>query len=555
MRRVFLVFYYTYSVQLISGHKNNANPRVTTPLGDIEGSFMQSLLGKSIYEFRGIRYAKAPVGELRFQPPVPVESWSGVYNATKDGPACPQPIHRHISEDCLYLNIYTTKLPGLRYNPKRPVLFFIHPGGFYEMSSASNWFGPQYLLDRNIVLVTINYRLGSLGFMSTGDKWAPGNNGLKDQVIALKFVKHNIVSFGGDPNLVTIVGYSAGAISVATHLVSPMSTGLFHRAIVMSCSSFNHWPMGNHQFNLAQKQARLVGCPDDTSENIIRCLKTKSAEEIGDSLNGFKEFGSDPVIIWNTVIELDFGQERFLTEHPIRSVLKGKFQKVPVMTGVTTEEMSNRAIDVFKSDDKLLLEMDKEFGRVAPIAFIYERNTTRSRHISRKLRKEFLGMGPLTISAFKGVGYLYADGIVGFGVNRGAKLLSTKNTEHTYYYKFSYQGRYSFTMLPNSTVPYGVVHMDDLMYLFYISTKFPKFNVTDDEYQMVKKYTTLFTNFAYTGNPTPVESYTLDGAHWIPFTMENNKYMDIGRKLKMRKNLFRERYSVWEKLFPLSDYE
>ncbi|KAK5641594.1 hypothetical protein RI129_010141 [Pyrocoelia pectoralis] len=313
-----LVFYYTYSVELISGHINNANPKVTTPLGDIEGSFMQSLLGKSIYAFRGIRYAKAPVGELRFQPPVPVENWSGVYNATNDGPMCPQPFLRPISEDCLYLNIYTTKLSSSRYNPKRPVLFFIHPGGFFLMSSASNWFGPQYLLDRNIVLVTINYRLGSLGkylnrlpyilyrrvgFMSTGDKWAPGNNGLKDQVIALKFVKHNIASFGGDPNLVTIVGYSAGGISVATHLVSPMSTGnlerveqenkcsplgLFHRAIGMSCSSFNQWPMGNHQFNLAQKQARLVGCSDDTSENIIRCLKTKSAEEIGDSLGGFK---------------------------------------------------------------------------------------------------------------------------------------------------------------------------------------------------------------------------------------------------------------------------
>lgn len=142
-------------------------------------------------------------------------------------------------------------------------------------------------MDQDIVLVTVNYRLGSLGFLSTGDKESPGNYGLKDQVVALKFVKNNIAAFGGDPNSVTIVGYSAGGFSVTLHLLSPLSQGLFQKAIAMSGSIFTQTPITSGQFNLAQKQARLVSCPDDTSANIVKCLKTKSAEELGNSLAGF----------------------------------------------------------------------------------------------------------------------------------------------------------------------------------------------------------------------------------------------------------------------------
>ncbi|RZB39920.1 COesterase domain containing protein, partial [Asbolus verrucosus] len=132
-------------------------------------------------------------------PPVPVQKWSGVYNATVDGPLCPQPNTDPISEDCLMLNVYTTKLPESCDNPKRPVIIYLHPGGFYSGSGRSNWGGPQYFLDQDIVLVTINYRIGSLGFISVG-KEAPGNNALRDQVVAMKWVKNNIAAFGGDPD-------------------------------------------------------------------------------------------------------------------------------------------------------------------------------------------------------------------------------------------------------------------------------------------------------------------------------------------------------------------
>ncbi|KAF5306933.1 hypothetical protein FQA39_LY00163 [Lamprigera yunnana] len=508
-------------------------------------------------------------------PPVPADKWTDVYDATADAPACPQPVIQPNSEDCLFLNVYSTKLPHGHHNPKRPVVVYIHPGGFYIFTGRSDWTGPQYLLDQDVVLVTLNYRLGALGFLSTGDKFAVGNNGMKDQVLALKWVNENILAFGGDPNSVTLVGCSAGGISVTAHMLSPMSKGLFHKGVAMSDTFFAQWPLGNHQLRLAQQQARLVGCPDDTSENIVNCLKNVSAKAFGDSFFGFAEYNTDPVLLWTPVIELDFGQERFLIEHPIKTVHRGDFAKIPFMTGITTEEFSYYERKILTNPEVLKL-MNEEFDRVAPISFLYERNSTKSKVISRELRKAFLGDGPIDNSSFTGLGYvsfsqllfhiagvnlfvqyqvyLYADGLVGFGVNRGVKLVSAKNAEKTYYYCFSFKGRYSYFYRPNTTIPYGTVHQDDQIYWLPMTSLFPLFNATDPEYVMVRKLTTILKNFASTGNPTPSRTNDCDNVLWTPYTLAKNNYMDIGENLQMKRNLYEYRYSVWEKLFPISDY-
>lgn len=253
----------------------NERPIVVTGLGKVKGNVLESRLGNLFYAFRNLPYAKPPVGNLRFKPPEPLDQWGGVLDATEDGPMCPQPTYNSTdtdcSEDCLQLNIYTRDLtPFIR----RPVIFYIHPGGYAETSAQSRHFaGPQNFMDRNIVLVTINYRLGALGFLSTGTEEAPGNNGLKDQVMALNWVKLHISKFGGDPNTVTLMGYSAGAMSVTLHMVSPMSKGLFHRAIVMSGAGTAQYEVPNDQLEVTKRQARLVGCPDDNVELIMQCLK------------------------------------------------------------------------------------------------------------------------------------------------------------------------------------------------------------------------------------------------------------------------------------------
>ncbi|KAK5641616.1 hypothetical protein RI129_010163 [Pyrocoelia pectoralis] len=526
---------------------------VTTPLGTVQGSLMQTRNGKQIIAFKGIRYAKAPVNDLRFQPPKPIEKWEGVFNATVDGPACPQPNVAPISEDCLLLNVYISKVPKSNEVEKHPVMVFFHPGGFQSGSSNCEQFGPQYLLDQDLILVVPNYRLATLGFLSTGDKEAPGNNGLKDQVQALKWVKENIASFGGDPESVTIAGSSVGAGSVTLHLVSPLSKGLFKRAIAMSGSSLGTWPVPNNQMELAKKQAQLLSCPDDNSANIIKCLKSKSADDIANSYSKFKEVGAlDSNLIWLPVIEQDFGQPRFLSAHPVELVLNDQFEKVPFLTGVTTDEYANLAFDVV--DNPILLQ---DMEKYPPFSSIYDKDTNNTKTISKELRKFYLDDKPADNSTIASLVNLYSDGMIGFGVNRAAKLLSEKGHEAVYYYRFNYKGRHSFFYLPdsNQTVPYGVAHLDDLIYLFHNSKQFTDYKEEDPETDTIEKMTTMWANFVKQGKPIPEQSEKLDNVKWEPFTTKSKKYLDIGNKLILNENLNEKRYNEWEKLFPLSKYQ
>ncbi|KAI4456237.1 carboxylesterase [Holotrichia oblita] len=529
-------------------NKDDIEPHVRTPLGQIKGSILMSRQGKTIYSFKGVRYAEAPVGNLRFKPPVPARSWIGIYNATEDPPACPQPGKDNISEDCLFLNVYTTKLK-CSTKIKAPVMVFFHPGGFYEGSCNSLVYGPEYLLDKDVVLVVPNYRLGSLGFLSTGTKDAPGNNGMKDQVTVLRWVKDNIASFCGDPNLVTIFGYSAGGLSVTAHVMSPMSRGLFHRAIAMSGSIFGPLPIYTNQLDLAKKQARILNCPDSTPEEIISCLNTKTAKEMGDSLSGF-----DVRILRRPNLDLDSSYRAGFRpgEIPNRASYcfgaKKDFANVPVMIGITTDEFGSRSFDVV-DNSTVLEEYDKDFLRIWPIIYCYERKPPLSHVISKGLRKFYFPNG-INSSTRKGVTDLYADGVIGFSANRGSKLLSQYSSEKVFYYLFNYHGKITHAYYPNTnnTIPYGVSHHDDLLYLFYVSVMTPLFN-NGTESEIVDKMITMWSNFARLGYPISKEG----SISWNPFNSKSEFYMEIDTELNLRQKLYEDRYRTWDELIPFSN--
>lgn len=139
--------------------------------------------------------------------------------------------------------------------------------------------GPDYLMDHDIVLVMLSFRASIFGFFSTGDKYAPGNYGLKDQVEALKWVKANIKSFGGDPDRVTLSGIRSGAAMVGLHLISPMSRGLFHRAMLLSGSPLNFWAFDKNPMILAKKEAEVHKCPTESSEKMVECMATIPANK------------------------------------------------------------------------------------------------------------------------------------------------------------------------------------------------------------------------------------------------------------------------------------
>jgi len=225
----------------------------------IDAGRVEGYQNRGLYVFKGIPYAAPPVGERRWQPPGAVEPWSGVCPAQSSAAISPQnvaqrgvldldqrPAAEPQSEDCLYLNVWTTGIDDTR----RPVLFWIHGGGFTSGSGSSVMYKGSRLSARgNVVVVTINYRLGSLGFLNlneiTGGRIpATGNEGLLDQVAAMEWVHSNIASFGGDPGNVTIFGESAGGMSVGCLLALPSAKGLFHKAIAQSGAANTARPLG-----------------------------------------------------------------------------------------------------------------------------------------------------------------------------------------------------------------------------------------------------------------------------------------------------------------------
>lgn len=409
------------------------------------------------------------------KPPVPVKAWDEIFDATEEGrlevlfffvdkiiiltlpkligPVCPQPTDWVVSEDCLRLNVYTTEVPRNESFKLKPVFAWIHSGGLSGGSSISIAAGGEYLLDRDVVLVAINYRLASLGFMSTGTKDAPGNNGFKDQAIALRWIRDHVAKFGGDPNSVTLMGQSAGSRSVMLHLVSPMSQGLFHRAILMSGGVTGQWEVPPHQIHLAKKQAKILNCPEENTEAMVECLRKIDGEIIGNTSNDFKEFDGKPIVIWYPVVEPDFGQERFLIEDPKVLFAAGNFSKVPLIAGITQDEFVGASPGIINNPENLKL-MNEEFEKYAPICFMYERDSPRSKEISKVLWENFINDEKITESSFNGLAYLFNDGVVGFTVHRFVQLVH-KWTK-VYYYKNTYVGRHSnFFYPPGSERPYG----------------------------------------------------------------------------------------------------
>ncbi len=233
---------------------------IETTLGKIKG-----VQKENYQKFLGIRYAKAPVGRLRFQKPRSIESWEGLYDATEYGPIAPQlwidqpPLKMVESEDCLFLNVFTPQAD----NNKRPVMFYIHGGAFgIGSGSRPRLYGGNLAKHGNVVVVTIQYRLGVLGFLYM-DNVTP-NLGLQDVVCALQWIRDNIEAFGGDLNNVTIFGQSAGAMAVTYLMVMPLAKGLFHKAIAQSGS-----------IPLKTSQARGLVNP---SKKILSKLKIQSGD-------------------------------------------------------------------------------------------------------------------------------------------------------------------------------------------------------------------------------------------------------------------------------------
>jgi para-nitrobenzyl esterase len=295
----------------------------TDPIVRIDGGLVRGADAAGVNSFLGLPYAAPPTGNLRWRPPQPAAGWSGVRDATTFGPSCPQAPSPfappgQFSEDCLYLNVYT---PAARSNfGGRPVLVWIHGGGL-EQDGARDYDGTKLAAD-GVVVVTINYRLGALGFLAhpaLASHGAAGNYGLMDQQAALRWVQRNIARFGGDPGNVTIAGQSAGGLSVLAQMVSPGARGLFQRAIVQSGTfALNQRPLAVAEA-AGETFATAVGCADQSAA----CLRSAPVSDL----------------VANFGVEIPGVVDGAVLTQPIGTALaRGQFARVPVINGITHDE-------------------------------------------------------------------------------------------------------------------------------------------------------------------------------------------------------------------------
>ncbi|MGV0834118.1 carboxylesterase/lipase family protein [Mycolicibacterium thermoresistibile] len=284
--------------------------------------------------FGGIPYAAAPVDDLRWRPPEPVPEWSEVRESSRPGPRCIQnpagdpEAGGNSDEDCLTLNVWTPP-PG--DDELRPVLVWIHGGGF--VNGDGGMFDSEWFVDRgDIIVVTINYRLGTLGFLAhpaLGPPGAVGNYGFADQQAALRWVSDNILEFGGDPDQVAIAGESAGGMAVCDHLVAPGSAGLFRAAIIMSAPCQGQVDVDTAE-QVSLRYAAELGCDDPA--DAAACLRALPPEALAEPVTYFG-FGTEKLsgpVVGTDVLPVD----------PVTAIADGRAARVPVLIGTNRDEFT-----------------------------------------------------------------------------------------------------------------------------------------------------------------------------------------------------------------------
>uniref|UniRef100_A0A182INH9 Carboxylic ester hydrolase n=1 Tax=Anopheles atroparvus TaxID=41427 RepID=A0A182INH9_ANOAO len=411
--------------------------------------------------FVGIPYAKPPTGKLRFKNPVPVDPWEVEYNATTIKSPC---LQRSIllpknpivgDEDCLYLNVYRPKDNSTQH---LPVMVFIHGGGYFLGSADPRLYGPQRILaTERVILVTIQYRLGVFGFLSTGDAAAPGNAGMHDQVLALRWVQRNIGAFGGDPGAVTLFGESAGGASVQLHMMSPLSRGLFHRAILMSGSALAVWSLPvDDPMALARRQAKLVGVSEAdelTSAELVDVLQYIDATALAGTASQLRSWFEHPVVIYRPTVDRA-GEERFLTDDPRKLWAEGRYQDIPILLGTVPNEGAFNA-DLVKLLPAVLA-VNASSSDLERLKQRYFPKAPAERWVSEENSKEFTRM--LSDALIK---YPTVQTLLEYIGSPGASCRETT------LYSFEFTGRHSFSSIyVPSNASHGVCHQDELMYLF-----------------------------------------------------------------------------------------
>nr|UYG55612.1 esterase 3 [Geocoris pallidipennis] len=518
---------------VFESHGLEEDPEVDTPLGKLSGHWLESRSGRRYMAFSGIPYAKPPVGKLRFQPPEAVGKWKGVRDAKKNGPYCLQydsflPRKNPVlgEEDCLYLNVYTHNI-----SRRAPVLVFIHGGAFFM--GNGDMVKPTFLMDEEVVIVNVNYRLGIMGFLSFETKEMPGNMGLKDQSMALRWVKENIGSFGGDPDKVTILGPSAGGASIYHHFISPLSKGLFHRGLSSSGSSYNPWalsPPGLARSN-AEKLMALIGCPTEPKE-AMPCLMDKDPKEVVKHFPKFFVFQNmDPMLSFSPVMEKP-APGAFI----VAPTKKWKHHPVPLLMILSSAEGAMRIGALSHGIE----EFSRDFEKIAPYSLTYFASASEPDKVTKKVKEfYFPGKTEITMEDYVNITHMFSDSWFNHGIIKG----SNEHQGDTYFLYFDYIIKSPFM---DEKYVVGANHCSDLTFIWeldYAGLPMPELN--EKEVALSEDMVRMVYDFMETGIPTIPQS----NKKWKKWTSKENNYVKIDDKgSHLKKGLLRERFNFWDNL-------
>ncbi|XP_055704086.1 juvenile hormone esterase-like [Phlebotomus papatasi] len=486
---------------------SESDPKVCFSSGCVLGT--TSLGYHRPYEaFLGIPYARPPIAGSRFRNPEPTEGWTGTKDCTKPANICPQ-LDTFTGtgdilgdEDCLYLNVYRPLLTNPQ-SQRLPVIAYIHGGGFLTGSAHPDFYGADYFMDNGtVILVTIQYRLGALGYLCSGDSASMGNFGLKDQVMALKWIQDNIMKFGGNPRLVTVMGESAGAVSAQVLMTNPQTRYFFRRAILLSGSMVSDSSIDQSPIKQFRNYAATIGLPNSATRSTQDLTEDMRKVDVKKVLNASSEiFTKEQYSVpYKFCIEGRW-PGALIQEDPREVWKKGTYRHRSWMMGVVANE-GTIGIELINNetvlkgfnenlDENLANVLEVDVKRIPAVREFYLGN---SEQVDETNKIGFLKM--LNDKLFYYPFYESVRQYIPYGSNKGTPVYLTK---------FNYQGSQSYTRkifgLPKDH-EFGVGHADDLNFLFTAPALFPeRFPKDSLDAKMVKKYVETFVEFATTGKP------------------------------------------------------
>ncbi|XP_034241536.1 esterase E4-like [Thrips palmi] len=487
---------------------------------------------KQFAAFTGVPYAHPPVGPLRFKAPRPPLQWNGTRDATEESADCWQQSSETFeavgSEDCLYLNVYSPDLPE-QTQKLLPVYFFIHGGTFLFGTSNYSWFGPEFLMMQNIVVVTIKYRLNVFGFLNLDNEIVPGNAGIKDQIAALKWVSENIAKFGGDPNEITVGGQSAGAVSAHWLALLPESRDLFKRVLLESGSALHSFGYNEDNFAVADDLGRALANKTITIAELAQLVMSLPPKDL--------MAASMPMAIQrsNTLatqipyapsierrVPVVGGEKPLITNSPETLIIDPTVPQKPMFVGMNNREwlagyyaygyggdvnfMNYRIRTLINLLPKNIIPyIDTiEYLKLTDVAPTFQWSDVTDAVDHNYFRS--MDMNCNLTCIFK----KYLDDIViGVDTNRLVDLRSSSKLSTTYVYRFSLRSDYSISALvdPDQSAG-GAVHSDELGYIWRMSGLRQKLNGDDLASRTLQRMTNMWGSYIRTGIPSPDNKFT-----------------------------------------------